>query len=80
MVPDAESVDDLPLEGLRQVVATLVAEMSGLGGLVEVKDGEIARLKGLPPRPKSRGARQAWSRRRRSHWARRAAGAGAAAR
>jgi len=73
MAPRTESIDDLPLEDLRRVVATLVAEMSRLSGLVEAKDDEIgelkasnaglvaevrdlkdeiARLKGLPPRPK----------------------------
>jgi len=76
MAPRTESIDDLPLEDIRRVVATLVAEMSRLSGLVEAKDGEIgelkgevrdlkakvveqaaeiARLKGLPPRPKFKG-------------------------
>jgi hypothetical protein len=69
MSPPTESLDDFPLEDLRRVVASLVAEVSRLGGLVEAKAAEIgelkakvveqadeiARLKGLPPRPKFKG-------------------------
>jgi hypothetical protein len=59
-------IDDLPLADLRRVVGTLLTEMSRLQGelgelkaVVATKDAEIvalkdeiARLKGLPPRPK----------------------------
>jgi Transposase IS66 family len=73
MSTPAESIDDLPLEDLRRVVARLVGEVGRLQGQVEELQGEmravvvakdaeiadlkdeIARLKGLPPRPKFKG-------------------------
>jgi len=45
--------------------------------IAALKD-EIARLKGLPPRPKFKVKPRGWSRRHRSLWARRAASAAAA--
>lgn len=69
MVPPTESIDDLPLSDLRRVVAALVAEVGRLQAAEIAKDEqiaqlqrkvaeqaeEIARLKGLPPRPKFKG-------------------------
>lgn len=69
MAPPSDPLDDVPLADLRRVVATLVSEIGRLQAqvgellsvvaakdaeIVELKD-EIARLKGLPPRPKFKG-------------------------
>ena len=84
----SDPVDALPLADLRRVVSALVTQVSALQdaaerhtAVVALKDAEIAalkdeiaRLKGLPPRPKFKvkpsGMEQATS-----LWARRAAGA-----
>ena len=69
MTAPSDPADDLPLAELRRVVATLVSEVGRLQGqavelraIVAAKDAqiselkaEIARLKGLPPRPKFTG-------------------------
>lgn len=60
--PPSESLGDLSLADLRQVVSALIDEVSRLQAEVSVKDAqiqelrdEVARLKGLPPRPKFKG-------------------------
>ena len=54
-LPPTESVEDLPLADLRRLVLALIEESTRLGvENRELKD-EIARLKGLPPRPKFTG-------------------------
>lgn len=69
MTPPSDPLDDMPLADLRRVVARLVSEIGGLQAqvgelltVVAAKDAEIvvlkdeiARLKGLPPRPKFKG-------------------------
>ncbi len=62
MAPPTESIDDFSLDDLRRVVATLVAQVDRLQADVAARDAkiaeqadEIARLKGLPPRPKFKG-------------------------
>ena len=67
----SDPVDELPLADLRRVVSALVAQVATLQESVDrltienarlrdeniaLKD-EIARLKGLPPRPKFKGKR-----------------------
>src|ERR1700738_2324066 len=54
-LPPTESVEDLPLAELRQLVVALIEEVGRLTAENRELKDEIARLKGLPPRPKFRG-------------------------
>jgi hypothetical protein len=54
-LPPTESVEDLPLADLRRLVLALIAEATRLGAENRELKDEIARLKGLPPRPKFKG-------------------------
>ena len=54
-LPPTESVEDLPLADLRRLVMALIEEVTLLRAENRELKDEIARLKGLPPRPKFRG-------------------------
>src|SRR6266851_9922271 len=54
-LPPTESVEELPLAELRRLVLALIDEVTRLGAENRDLKDEIARLKGLPPRPKFRG-------------------------
>jgi len=54
-LPPTESVEDLPLAEVRRLVVALIAEAGRLTAENQELKDEIARLKGLPPRPKFKG-------------------------
>jgi hypothetical protein len=54
-LPPTESVEELPLAELRRLVVALVEEAGRLTAENRELRDEIARLKGLPPRPKFKG-------------------------
>lgn len=54
-LPPTELAEDLPLAELRRLVVSLIEEVSRLTAENRELKDEIARLKGLPPRPKFKG-------------------------
>src|SRR5580693_9769451 len=54
-LPPTESLEDLPLADLRRLVVALIEEAGRLAAENRELKDEIARLKGLPPRPKFKG-------------------------
>jgi len=53
-LPDAASLEGLSLAELRELVGVLVGEVQRLQAENQALRDEVARLKGLPPRPPSR--------------------------
>jgi hypothetical protein len=54
-LPPVETVEDLPLAELRRLLVALIEEAGRLTAENRELKDEIARLKGLPPRPKFKG-------------------------
>jgi hypothetical protein len=54
-LPASDSVEDLPLADLRRLVVALIEEVTLLRAENRELKDEIARLKGLPPRPQFKG-------------------------
>ena len=54
-LPSTESVEDFSLAELRSLVVALIEEVTFLRTENRELKDEIARLKGLPPRPKFKG-------------------------
>ena len=73
-LPDPDGLDALPLSELRGLVADLIGQVRALTDENRALRDEVARLKGLPPRPPSRtlaGMEKATQRRRPARPARR---------
>ena len=53
-LPDPDGLDALPLSELRGLVADLIGQVRALTDENRALRDEVARLKGLPPRPPTR--------------------------